>query len=165
MDGRPSPRPRPRATGRSHPSPQPPQTKPEVRFHPDRRYTALAGGGVVGALLAALESGDPAGRLLAAVAGILLLAYVVSDLVFSPRLIASADGVTVRSPFVRARLGWPEITEVRADTRSRLGLRSTTLEIDAGPTLAVLTRRSLGAEPVEVAELVEAFRPPTPSGT
>jgi hypothetical protein len=59
----------------------------------------------------------------------------------------------------RARLRWDEVDGVRADTRIRHGLRSTTLEIDAGPLLAVLSRRALGAEPADVADVVEAFRP------
>jgi Bacterial PH domain len=133
--------------------------RPEARFRPDRRFTALAGGAAVLALVVALGTDDSGGRLLAAIAIALLLAYVVSDLVFSPRLVASFDGIVIRSPFTRATLSWPEVEQVRADTRLRHGLRSTTLEIDAGSTLAVLTRRALGADPAEAAELIEAFRP------
>jgi hypothetical protein len=90
---------------------------------------------------------------------VILLGYVASDLIFSPRLTASAEGVVVKSPMTRARLSWDDVHEVRAETRIRHGLRNTTLEVDAGPVLAVLSRRALGADPVEVAELVEAFRP------
>jgi hypothetical protein len=133
-----------------------------VRFVPDRRYTALAAGGALGALLAVLLAVDAGGRLLFGLAAVILLVYVVSDLVFSPRLAASAAGVVINSPMTRARLSWDDVQEVRADTRIRHGLRSTTLEIDAGPVLAVLSRRALGAEPVDVAALVEAFRPQTP---
>lgn len=136
------------------------RSEPAARFRPDRRYTALAAVGTCAALIAVLCTADPDGRLLAAVAGVLLLGYVATDLVFSPRLVASARGVVIRAPFTRARLDWSEIEDVRADTRLRFGLRSTTLEIDAGKTLAVFTRRALGAEPAEVADLVSAFRPP-----
>jgi hypothetical protein len=132
-----------------------------VRFVPDRRYTALAGGGALGALLAALLTEDSGGRLLAALAAALLLGYVVTDLVFSPRLTASAAGIVLNAPFCRASLGWEEVQDVRAETRFRYGVRSTTLEVDAGAVLAVFSRRALGAEPVEVAELVSAFRPLT----
>jgi hypothetical protein len=131
----------------------------EARFVPDRRYTALAGAGAFGALLAVLITSDPAGRLLAGIAGVLLVAYVLTDLVFRPRLVATAEGLVVNSPWTRARLRWDEVEQVRAETRTRLGLRSTTLEIDAGATLVVLTRRALGSEPAAVADLVEAFRP------
>ncbi|MDT4988967.1 MAG: hypothetical protein QOI74_3061 [Micromonosporaceae bacterium] len=144
------------SVSRSRPQP------PEVRFVPDRRYTALAAGGALGALIAVLLTDDAGGRLLFGLAAVILLVYVVSDLVFSPRLAASAAGVVINSPMTRARLSWDDVQEVRADTRIRHGLRSTTLEIDAGPVLAVLSRRALGAEPVDVAALVEAFRPQTP---
>jgi hypothetical protein len=106
-----------------------------------------------------LITGDAGGRLMFGVAAVILLGYVGSDLIFSPRLVASADGLVVKSPLTRARLSWDEVREVRATTRIRRGLRNTTLEVDAGAVLAVFSRRALGAEPVEVAELVEAFRP------
>ncbi len=72
---------------------------------------------------------------------------------------ASTDGIVVNSPLTRVRLSWDEVDAVRAETRIRHGLRNTTLEVDAGAVLVVLSRRALGADPVEVAELVEAFRP------
>jgi hypothetical protein len=67
--------------------------------------------------------------------------------------------VLIRSPLTRANLAWAEVDDVHAESRTRFGLRSTTLEIDAGPVLAVLSRRALGADPAEVADLVRAFRP------
>jgi hypothetical protein len=134
-------------------------TPAEARFVPDRRYTALAGGGALGGFAALLITDDNAGRLLLGVAVALLLAYVISDLVFSPRLVASSNGIVINAPLTRARLTWDQIDEVRAETRFRRGLRSTTLEIDAGATLAVFNRRTLGAEPLEAAALVDAFRP------
>jgi hypothetical protein len=48
---------------------------------------------------------------------------------------------------------------VRADTRQRLGLRSVTLEIDAGDELHVFSKRALGAEPDAVAGLIRAMDP------
>ncbi len=131
----------------------------EARFVPDRRYTFLAAGGFVVALVAVLLAGDGPSRLIAAVAALVLLGYALSDLVFSPRLTISTEGVTIRSPLTRARLPWSQIDSVRADVRLRHGLRSTTLEIDAGSVLAVLSRRALGAEPQDVADLADAFRP------
>jgi hypothetical protein len=166
------PRPRPRPSPRPRPA-ESPLTPPlelpalpadtlapaQARFVPDRRYTALAAGGAFGALLALLVTDDAGGRLLLVLAVVVLLGYVGCDLIFSPRLVASADGVVVNSPMTRARLSWDEVQEVRAETRIRRGLRNTTLEVDAGPVLAVLSKRALGADPVDVAELVEAFRP------
>lgn len=132
---------------------------PEARFVPDRRYTAFAAGGAAGAVLLALFTADSGGRLLAGIAAVVLLSYVVGDLVFSPRLAVSRAGIVVHSPFTRARLDWADVADVRAESRLRLGLRSTTLEIDAGPVFAVLSRRALGADPVVVADIVTAFRP------
>ena len=134
-------------------------SRPRARFVPDRRLTALAAGGTVAALVAALLAGDGPGRVLALVAVVVLGAYAIGDVVFSPRLVADADGVVLRTPTTRARLAWAEIEHVRADNRQRLGLRSTSLEIDAGPVLAVLSRRAIGADPEQAAELINAFRP------
>jgi hypothetical protein len=132
---------------------------PVVRFIPDRRYTALAAGGALGGLAAALLTTDAVGRVLFASAVAVLVGYVASDLVFSPRITASRSGIVINAPWTRTTLGWDEIEAVRAETRFRRGLRSTTLEIDAGPLLAVFSRRALGTEPVQAAALIEAFRP------
>jgi Bacterial PH domain len=131
----------------------------EVRFVPDRRYTALAGGGAFGALAALLLTTDAAGRVLFAVAAVVLGAYVASDLVFSPRVVASGAGIVIRAPLTRARLRWDDVDDVRAETRFRRGLRSTTLEIDAGQVLAVFSQRALGVSPVQAAALIDSYRP------
>ncbi len=172
MDKRPSPGParRPRPSPRPSPAaaaapiaaqPAPAGGQPaHASFVPDRRYTAIAAGSAIGAVLALLITADPAGRLIAGTAAALLAAYVIGDLWFSPRLVASSAGIVVNSPLSRQRLDWADVVEVRAETRMRHGLRNTTLEIDAGPVLVVLSRRALGgAEPLYVADLVEAFRP------
>ncbi len=132
---------------------------PVARFGPDRRYTWAAAGGTLVAAAAALATTDPQGRLLVIVAAVLLAAYTATDLVFAPRLEVSGRGVIIRSPLTRAVLAWEQVEGVRAETRLRLGLRSTTLEVDGGAVLAVLSRRALGADPGEVADLVNAFRP------
>ena len=134
--------------------------RPIVAFRPDRRYTLLSAGGAAVALVLVLVLRDPPGRVLAGVALVVLAAYAAGDLLFSPRLIASSDGLVVHSPLLRARLAWREVEDVRADTRIRHGLRSTTLEIDAGPVLAVFSRRTLGVDPEQAAALVLACRPP-----
>jgi hypothetical protein len=139
------------------PSPEP--SAPAVAsFGPDRRFTAAAGAGVLVAAVVAALTGDPQGRLLAIVAALVLLGYVVTDLVFAPRLVAGPAGVRINSPLLRAELSWPEVADVRADVRSRYGLRSTTLEIDTGATIAIFTRRTLGADPEDAADLVLACR-------
>ena len=130
-----------------------------VRFSPDRRYTLVTGLAMLGAAAAAALSGDPAGRLLFTAAAVVLLGYVAADLIFSPRLIASVAGIVINAPLTRASLTWDEIVEIRAETRFRRGLRSVTLEIDAGPVLAVFSRRTLGVEPAEAATRIQAIRP------
>ena len=131
----------------------------EARFVPDRRYTALAAGGALGALAALLLTSDPAGRLLFGVAVALLLAYIVADLIFSPRLRVSRAGLVINAPFARARLDWTDVSEIRLETRIRRGLRSTTLEIEFGEQLVVFSRRALGTEPLQALTVITAFRP------
>lgn len=130
---------------------------PACRFGPDRRLTLLcAGAGLVAAALVALP-GDAAGRMLAGAAAVLLAGYAVTDLVFWPRLVATGEGLRIRTPTVRATLPWSEVTAVRVDERIHLGLPSRTLEIDAGTLLVVFGRRTLGADPRDVAGLLAAF--------
>lgn len=120
-------------------------------YSPDPRVTlASAIVGVI-ATLVAIFTTDTAGRLLAAVAALVLFGYAGCDLIFRPRLTMDAVGVRVCSPLTRFELPWSEIDAVRADVRQRFGLRSTTLEVDGGSSLAVLSRRALGADPQAVA--------------
>jgi hypothetical protein len=138
---------------------EPPARAPVCRFGPDRRLTAAC---VILSLTAALLAGitdDRAGRLLLFIAALILLGYAVTDLIFWPRIVASADGIELHSPLGSGRYPWVVVTAVRADTRQRLGLRSVTLEIDAGDELHVFSKRALGAEPAEVAGLIQAMDP------
>jgi hypothetical protein len=134
---------------------------PVCRFGPDRRLTALFGVLAVGAAASTALSQDPAGRILLAVSALILAAYTVTDLIFWPRLVVSAAGLQVRTPGFRGSFAWGEVESVHADVRARLGLRSTTLEIDASESLLVFSRRALGADPDSVAGVVRAFNPQT----
>lgn len=136
-----------------------PTRTPTLTFAPDRRISGLLAIAAVAAAVTALLAPDAPGRLLAGIAVLLLAGYAASDLVFSPRLVASAEGLHVRAPLGRATLAWASVEDVRADARVRFGLRSTTLEIDAGERLIVLTRRGLGANPARSADLINALRP------
>ncbi|MDP9091956.1 MAG: PH domain-containing protein [Actinomycetota bacterium] len=132
---------------------------PVCRFGPDRRLTLLCGVlAVVGAVSTVLSQ-DPAGRILLAVSALILAAYTVTDLVFWPRLVASAAGLQVRAPGLRGSFAWTDVESVRADVRQRLGLRSTALEIDVRDCLVVFSRRALGADPAAVAGVLRAFNP------
>lgn len=130
---------------------------PVLRFGPDRRLTAVSAVLALIAVAFAVLSDDGAGRVLAVLAAVLLAGYAVTDFAFWPRLTASGEGVHIRTPTTRARLPWSAVDAVRVDERSRLGLTSRTLEIDAGALLVVFSRRALGADPREVADLLAAF--------
>ena len=136
-----------------------PTRAPVVRFRPDPRLTAAAGAAALVLLVLCLTTSDIGGRLLWAGATLVLIGYVATDLIWSPRLAADATGVRIRSPFARADLSWDQIDAITADVRSRYGVRSSTLEVDAGDLLVVFSRRSLGADPETVAGLVLAMRP------
>jgi len=136
-----------------------PDRRPSASFGPDRRLTAACGGGSLVALIVAFAVLDTAGRLLFVLVALLLIAYAVSDLVFTPRLVADSSGVTVRTPFGRSDLAWHQIDRIHADARQRYGLRSVTLEIDAGDELVVLSRRALGNDPEYVSDVVNSFAP------
>jgi hypothetical protein len=134
--------------------------QPVCRFGPDRRLTALCGGLALVAVVTMVLSNDRAGQILAGLAALILAAYAVTDLLYSPRLIATADGLEVRTPTLRGRFAWSDVASVRADARQRLGLRSLTLEIDVADNLVVFSRRSLGAAPDAVAGVLRAFDRP-----
>ena len=84
---------------------------------------------------------------------------MLGDLLYSPRLVVDRDGLVVNAPLSRVRLPWAAVYDVHEDTRVRLGLRATTLEIDANETLVVLSRRAIGADPSEAAQLIRAVDP------
>jgi hypothetical protein len=138
--------------------PDAPDRRPRAAFGPDLRLSALTGAGALAAAGLAVPA-DPGGRLLFLIAALVLAAYTASDLLFRTRLAVDADGLRVRSPFARADLAWPDVEAVRSDERSRYGLRSVSLEIDAGEHLIVLTRRALGDAPDAVAAIVRSFDP------
>jgi hypothetical protein len=132
------------------------------RFGPDRRLTALCAVLSLTALGLAVWWDDAAGRLLAALSVLILGGYAVTDIVFWPRLTASGRGLRIRTPTDRTDLPWADIDAIRVDERSRLGLQSRTLEIDAGPQLVVFSRRMLGEDPRTVLDVLEAFDPRRP---
>jgi hypothetical protein len=129
-----------------------------VRWSVRRAETALAAGGGL-ALLGMVWLVDAPGRLLGTVAGLGLLALAGSDLLWRPRLAVDDTGIAVVTPGRRARLPWADVVDVRVDQRRHFGLASRTLEIDTGDDLVVLGRRSLGADPRDVAAALAARRP------
>jgi hypothetical protein len=133
---------------------------PVYRFGPDRRLTAGYALAALIALATTLLTSDAAGRLLFALATVVLLGYAVSDLVYSPRIEADRAGLVLRTPGLRRSFTWDQVQDIRADSRQRLGLRLVTLEIDVADTLVVFSRRALGTDPERAAALIH-FSAPT----
>jgi hypothetical protein len=117
---------------------------------------AAFAGGLVVLVLAALA--DPAGRLLLGVAALGLFAVAGADLLLRPRLAADPAGVQVRTLASRHRLPWSAVVRVEVDERARYGLTSRTLELEAGELLVVLGKRTLGADPRDVADALARIR-------
>lgn len=139
-------------------------------WHPEAVQWSPRGGetAALAALGSALALGavvlDPAGRLLAGVAAVALLALVARDLLCRPRLSAGPDGVRVRTLTGGQSLAWADVRVAVRVTR-RLGMSSRLLELDAatGPDdagpLVLLGRRDLGADPDDVARALRELDP------
>lgn len=107
-------------------------------------------------LLAVLA--DPAGRLLLGVAALGLLTVAAADVLLRPRLAADRTGIRIRTLTTRHRLPWSAIGRVDVDEHTRYGLTSRTLELEAGELLVVLGKRTLGADPRDVADTLARIR-------
>jgi hypothetical protein len=117
---------------------------PRVVFGPDPRLTALTVAlAVIAAALAAVST-HRSGTVLLALAALVLACYAAADLLWRPRLTVDAAGLRVRGPGASAVLAWTDVEAVRAD---------------AGDRLLVLSRRVLGTDPEQAAEIVRAFDP------
>lgn len=96
---------------------------------------------------------DPAGRLLAWPAALLLLAVAGRDLLLRPVLRADAAGVEVVTGLRRRAVAWSDVERVRVVTDRRAPL----LELDLGDTLVLLSRLRLGRPPEAVAAELSAL--------
>jgi hypothetical protein len=117
-------------------------------------FALLKGGAAIGLVLAGVFAAEN-NRMLAAalVAAAILGVYALRDVIAPVRLAADLDGVTVVSGYAgRRRIAWAEVERMRVDARSRGGLRSELLEIDAGEHLFLLSRYDLNAHPADVYE-------------
>lgn len=95
---------------------------------------------------------DPAGRLLAVPAALVLVAVALRDVLLRPVLAAGPEGITVVVGLRRRSVAWHSVGRVRVITDRRTPL----LELDLGDTLVVLARGRLGRPPQDVlAELQE----------
>ena len=100
---------------------------------------------------------DAPGRVLLAMAALLLAFAGLFGTVARPRLAADSGGITVRGLTGRRHWSWAEVNVRLAHTR-RLGREVTTVEVDADPDLVVLGRLDLGADPVDVVDAIRALR-------
>jgi hypothetical protein len=112
--------------------------------------------GLVVLLLAMLA--DPAGRLLLGVAALGLLAVGAADVLLRPRLAADRAGIQIRTLASRHRVPWSALRRVDVDEHTRYGLTSRTLELEAGDLFVVLGKRTLGADPRDVADTLARLR-------
>ncbi|MBI1759218.1 MAG: PH domain-containing protein [Actinobacteria bacterium] len=120
-----------------------------------RRAETVLSAGAAAALLTLALMSDPAGRLLGSVGAAGLAVLAGGDLLWRPRLAVGPAGLLIRTPARRLDLGWAEIREVRLDEHPRFGMTTRTLEIDSGTELVIFGRRSLGADPRDVATAIE----------
>jgi hypothetical protein len=89
----------------------------------------------------------------ALVATAILAVYALRDVIAPVRLAADLDGVTVVSGYAgHRRVDWAQVERMRVDARSRGGMRSELLEIDAGEHLFLLSRYDLNTHPADVYE-------------
>lgn len=127
-------------------------------WHPRPVETGAAAAGAVVALLLALVTTDPSGRVLFGVAAAGLAVLAGADLLLRPRLSADPAGLRVRTLTARHRLPWSAVERIDIDERERYGLTARTLELEADGHLIVLGRRSLGADPRDVADDLARIR-------
>ncbi|GAA2820107.1 PH domain-containing protein [Crossiella cryophila] len=106
---------------------------------------------------------DPAGRVIAAVAALVLAFAALFGSIARPRLAASPMGLSVRGLFRTEEWSWAEVS-TRVLHTQRLGRRVAVLEIevtrDELERLFVLGRLDLGADPEDVAAQLGELRGP-----
>jgi hypothetical protein len=131
---------------------------PESRsWAPDPRLVGLAWVLTAGAVAWIFVTDDKPGRVLIAVAALALAFAGLFGTLARPRLVADADGVTVRGLTGRRHWPWAEVN-VRLAYHRRLGREVTTVELDADPDLVVLGRLDLGADPEDVISVIRGLR-------
>ncbi len=123
---------------------------------------------VVGGAVWAAMANNPEDRVVAAALALFGLLAGAACVAMRRRLTADADGVVLRGPGGTRTISWSTIVDIAVVQRSRLGIASTTLELDlddgAGyEGLIVLGRFDLGADPADVARELKDIRRPAGS--
>lgn len=133
------------------------------RVKPVLPVTKLLGAVALIVLVVAFGRDDPVQVVVAATGAAGLGLWAVRDLIRPVRLSADRGGVTLVVGFAaRRHLAWPQIERIRVDRRSRRGIRSEFLEIDAGESLHLFSVHELGAEPEGVARALTELRAGAP---
>ena len=121
------------------------------RVKPVLPVTKLMGAVAIVVLTAAFAGPDPIRWAIALVVALALALWSLRDLLAPVRLAADASGVTIIAGFARRRhLPWSAVERVRVDRRIHRGLRSETLELDAGDAIYLFSANDLGALPEDV---------------
>ena len=121
------------------------------RVKPVLPVTKLMGTVAIVVLAVAFGGNDPIRWTIALVVALGLAVWALRDLLAPVRLAADASGVTVIAGFARRRhLPWSAVERVRVDRRTHRGLRSETLELDAGDAIYLFSANDLGAFPEDV---------------
>lgn len=139
--------------------PDPATTSTQWRVRTALPVLKLTGAVVLIGLGLLLAAGDPVSIGVAALAAAGLLGWALRDLLAPVRLAADPTGITVIRGFAgRRHLAWAQVERIAVDDRPHLGLRTATLEIDAGDSLHFFGRYDLGTEPDEVATILRAAK-------
>jgi hypothetical protein len=111
------------------------------------------------ALVAVVYLDDRTRAFAAGVGALLIGAYALRDIVAAVRVAADPSGITVVAGYAsKVFYPWDVIEAVRVDTRSRLGLRTEMLEIDAGEQVHLFSTYDLNAPCSEVADTLQQIR-------
>jgi hypothetical protein len=129
-------------------------------------WPAVVAGAVAAIGLGAWAVGadDPPGRVLTGVAALALAMAAVIGATARPRLRADETGLMLRGATGTRRWPWERVDAVRTMRMRRMGLPASYLEVEARDVadrdgrLLILGRLELGADPVEVADVLQAHR-------
>jgi len=129
------------------------------RVKPVLPVTKLIAAAAIVVLAVAFAEHDPIRWAIALIVAIALAVWALRDLLAPVRLAADASGVTVVAGFARRRhLPWSAVERVRVDRRIHRGLRSETLELDAGDAIYLFSANDLGAPPEDVVATLADLR-------
>lgn len=137
-----------------------------MRWSPKPGYPVAAWVGVALAAAWLLNTDDPAGRVLAVAAVVLLGALAAHATLVRPRLAADSAGLRLGGWRRSRAWPWSAVHRVVVVGHRRFGREVRVLELDlvsddGRERLVVLTALDLGADPSDVAETLHALHPPS----